>query len=250
MIRHLTSPTNSAFQHLVKLRSNASYRKSCNRILIEGKKLIQDLAKSHFFYTILAKDEELIPEGVESKEILLADETLVRKLCSTETPEGIVAEIELPKEGLLQSLNKLLVLDGISDPGNLGALLRSACAFDWDGVFLLPSCCDPFNDKALRAAKGATFKIPFKKGNWHSLKELLLKEKLVAIAADLKGRRPELFSKKRVALVLGNEGQGLSNEAIQFCTPVTLPISSEMESLNVAVAGGILLYLLKSDYEK
>ena len=136
-----------------------------------------------------------------------------------------------------------MVLDGIQDPGNLGTLLRTALAFGWNGIYLLGNCCDPYNDKALRSAKGATFRLQLYQGDKAHLKDLSRTHQV--LVADLDGKAPESVneSEKRV-LVLGSESLGVSAESQAFGEKVTLPISGEMESLNVAVAGGILMYQL------
>lgn len=244
MAKTLSSNSNPIVKHLLKLRTDAHYRKDQGTVLIEGKKLISDLADDFSFERIIAKEAHLIPQKAEAKEIFLADEQILKKLSSTETPEGIAAEIKLPKEINFKG-NHCLALDAISDPGNLGTLFRTALAFGWDGIFLLPGCCDPFNDKALRAAKGATFKIPFQRGDAASLKKIAEQNQLLPLAADLKGKKPEKIFHEKVLLVLGSEGQGLSEEIKNFCTLTSLPMSNQMESLNVASAGAIFLYLLQ-----
>ena len=84
----------------------------------------------------------------------------MKKISGMQTPEGLVVEIEMPKPAPLEGLKYLLALDGVSDPGNVGALLRTALALGWQGIFILDESCDPFNDKALRSARGATFRLP------------------------------------------------------------------------------------------
>lgn len=245
MIKQITSLSNPTVQHLYKLRTDAQYRKEKATVLVEGIKLIRDLAKSFKFHKIAAKDLHLIPEEINAKELILVTDQLFHKLSSTKHPEGIVAEIDAPKASSLQG-TRWLALDGVSDPGNLGSLFRTALAFNWDGIFLLPNCSDPLNDKALRSAKGATFKIPFQKGSLKQLKESLQEKGFTALAADLQGDNPQnFFFEERIALFLGSEGQGLSEEIRQICKPISLPMSSDMESLNVAAAGAIFLYLLQ-----
>jgi TrmH family RNA methyltransferase len=135
------------------------------------------------------------------------------------------------------------VLDRVADPGNLGTLLRSAQAFGWDGVYLIDGCCDPFNDKALRAAKGATFALPYAQGSFDRLQTLGSWQLMVA---DLKGRPPEQVAVGGpLALVLGNEAAGVQEAIRKQGTAVTLPTAAAVDSLNVSVAGGILMYLFR-----
>lgn len=238
----ISSLSNPLVKHLVKLKENSAYRKETQRVLVEGHNLIADL-KDAVFHTLLVKDEKLIPD-VKAKEVFIADEAILRKISSTTSPEGIIGELDMPLESPLEKTESLLALEGINDPGNLGTLFRTALAFSWSGIFLLPNCCDPFNDKVIRAAKGANFKMAFKRGTWQELKELAKRENLSPLAADLQGEKPEFYTGKKPLLVLGNEAQGLSQIAKGFCKAVSLPMNPEVESLNVAVAGGILLFLL------
>ncbi|KAL8109210.1 hypothetical protein AgCh_025342 [Apium graveolens] len=170
------------------------------------------------------------------------------------------ADENLKEENFLSwfpSPHRVLVLDGIQDPGNLGTLLRSAMAFGWGGVFLLPGCCDPFNDKALRASRGASFQLPVVSGDWIHLEALKneLQMKILAghPADDDNHKSVTLLSRmfadsladKKICLVLGSEGNGLSKKSRQEAELVAIPMTGEFESLNVSVAGGILLYMLQ-----
>uniref|UniRef100_A0A7C8ZPQ8 tRNA/rRNA methyltransferase SpoU type domain-containing protein n=1 Tax=Opuntia streptacantha TaxID=393608 RepID=A0A7C8ZPQ8_OPUST len=156
-------------------------------------------------------------------------------------------------------LHRILVLEGIQDPGNLGTLLRSALAFKWDGVFLLPGCCDPFNEKALRASRGAPFQLPIVSGNWTQLEALRDEAKLKLLAGHPESSKKTLPVSKLsqdlansladtpLCLVLGTEGGGLSQKAKELSQLVSIPMSENFESLNVAVAGGIFMFVLMSE---
>lgn len=238
MAKIITSTANPYVKHLVKLRLDATYRKKERKVLIEGKHTVSE----HKRLKSLIVSNQTLLSTLEAEEIYLVDEAIIKKISGLEHPEGILAEVDMPAESSLNHCRKLLVLDGISDPGNMGTLFRTACAFGWEGIFLLPNCCDPFNDKALRASKGATFKLPFKHGNLEELK--FLSKELTPLCADLQGEEPEKYKNRPLLLVIGNESKGLSDSVKSLCKPITLPIQN-MESLNASVAGGILLYLLK-----
>ncbi|XP_066326501.1 uncharacterized protein [Miscanthus floridulus] len=161
-------------------------------------------------------------------------------------------------DGLFSYPKRILVLDGIQDPGNLGTLIRSACAFKWDGVFLLPAFCDPFNEKAILAARGASLQLPIVSGTWHDLHALMTKYGMKMMAGHPESSSDaskEIYSLSKeladsllnesVCLVLGSEGNGLSAETLQACELVNIPIEGTFESLNVSVAGGIFLFMLQ-----
>lgn len=132
-------------------------------------------------------------------------------------------------------------------------------AFKWDGIFLLPGCCDPFNEKALRAARGASFQIPIVSGNWFHLESLSTKFQMKMIAGhpethcdssdgliSLSREFADSLAGTPLCLVLGSEGHGLSEQTMQFCELVSIPMAGTFESLNVSVAGGIFLFMLQS----
>jgi RNA methyltransferase, TrmH family len=247
MLRHISSSQHAAVKHLSKLRLNRDYRYDHQRVLIEGIKLISEVCPHFHVYTIAALDETLLPPGIEAEEILIMPENVFHKISGMHSPEGIAAEIAMPQMASLEGMKKLIAIDGMNDPGNLGTLLRTALALGWDGAYLINESCDPFNEKALRAAKGATFRLPISWGSKEQLLALIQSNKLVPYVADLKGLNlKEVKEKENILLVLGNEAHGASPEIKKLCCPVTIPMTGLMESLNVSVAGSILMYELGS----
>jgi len=236
MNERITSVQNPLIKHIVKLQNDRVYRNEKQQVVIEGRKMVAEAKNLQQVFTTDEKDSF-------GKNTTLVSPEVMKKMSFVKSPEGIVAIVTMPSYTTLESVSKILVLDGIQDPGNLGTLLRSALAFGWEGVYLLDNCCDPYNDKALRGAKGATFRLKLYRGDAQHLKALT--EFHQVLIADLEGQTPESLSQvdKRV-LVLGSESQGVSEKIRGMGERVTLPISKDMESLNVAVAGGILMYLL------
>lgn len=244
MSRFITSLQHPLVKHLVKLRQDSGYRYEQNSLVLEGSKPIREVigqAKK------LIYSQSFIPFGGSNAEEWIVTDAILQKISGLSNPEGVIAEVEMPMMSPLEDCHRLLVLDGISDPGNMGTLLRTALAFGWDGVFVLPHSCDLFNEKVLRAARGAHFKLPFKMGTAKELQALLEGQGFQPLLADLQGQHPEnIPSAAKRALVMGNEAHGACEEVRQFSLPVAIPMPGQMESLNVAVAGGILLYLLKT----
>lgn len=130
-----------------------------------------------------------------------------------------------------------------------------------DGVFLLPGCCDPFNEKALRAARGASFQLPIISGDWVHLEALKTEFRMKMLAAhpedinpDYRGKASHTLSQKLadslaedpLCLVMGSEGRGLSQEAMHGSDLVSIPMAGNFESLNVSVAGGIFMFTLQT----
>jgi RNA methyltransferase, TrmH family len=246
VMKRVTSSNHPLVKHLVKLRQNRDYRYDHQSLVIEGIKPVEELARHNRFKVIATYNEAMVPLGAEADEILIVNDTVMKKISTMQTPEGVVVEIGMPKPASLSGGKSILALDGVSDPGNVGAMLRSALALGWEGVFILNESCDPFNDKALRAARGATFRIPLSWGSLDQLKKLVKENHLTPLVADIQGKEILQASKKGpILLVMGNEAHGPSKEIKEFCEPVSIAMPGAMESLNVSVAAGILMYVLR-----
>jgi TrmH family RNA methyltransferase len=247
LIRELTSLQHPLIKHFVKLQRESDYRYEKKSIVVEGIKPIREIAGRCRIKTLIATDRAIIPEDISIKtEVFLVTASWMEKASGMKSPEGLLAEVQMPEFHSLQGMRWILALDGINEPGNMGTLLRTALAFGWEGVFILKNSCDPYNEKVIKASRGALFRLPMRRGDWKELDEIIRRESIQPIAADLTGAKPEEIEECRGrVLVLGNEARGISEEAKQTCLKVTLPMRGDMESLNVAVAGGILMYLLK-----
>lgn len=169
----------------------------------------------------------------------------------TEAPQGVLLVGKVPERSLdavrgRESL-RLLILDAIQDPGNVGTILRTAAAFGVDATIALPGTVDLWNAKVVRSAMGALFDHPALSATWDELDAFRRTDPFAIWAADAAGEAiAGLPVPSRVALVVGNEGQGLEEASrARADRLVALPIRSTVESLNVAVATGIFLYLLR-----
>ena len=230
----LESKDNPYVKHLKKLANDSHYREKMQKVFLEGKTLIQELLPFVESGTLYMKNDF----NTHLNKVRIS-EAVEKKLASFEGSD-LFAEFPLPRPHLPQKCTHILALDAVSDPGNLGTLMRSALALGWDAIFFLPGCCDPFNDKALRASKGALFKLPYRKGSWEELERIAEEQQLHLLAADMEGKKPK---KQNCILILGNEGQGLSEKA-RHQEKVSIPMPGNMESLNVSAAGAILMYVI------
>ena len=174
----------------------------------------------------------------------------LNELADTRTNQGVLAVAELrratPDAIPDRGSATVLVLDGVQDPGNLGTLVRSAAAFGCDAVAYLPGTVDPWNPKAVRGAAGALFRIPVLQADPDELMGRLSAAGYAVLGADAAGRPVDTVERPpRTALVVGNEGSGLSDHSRAHVDAlVAVPMAETVESLNVAVAAGILLYLV------
>lgn len=232
-------------KYLVSIRSDKAFRHKEKKVLLSGIKMVKEFVSSQSPIETL-----IIQEGATfsfpAKETVFVTYEILKKITGTVHPEPIAALVHLPSFQDLSSVSHLLVLDGISDPGNLGTLLRTALALGWSGAYLLENTCDPFNDKALRAAKGATFRLPLAQGNWAAFVEMIQKNSFQVLVADIDGKDiRQITCPLPVALLMSRESLGVRSAAKASFLKVTIPIEKQMESLNVAVAGAILLYELR-----
>ncbi|WP_350344404.1 RNA methyltransferase [Proteinivorax tanatarense] len=225
--------------------------------LAEGERFVGELLENSRNYI----EKIIIKEGLERKfnhltkrvsesKVMLVSNKVFQAIASTETTQGIAALVEKPDFALdeLQKGNYLIV-DKVKDPGNLGTIIRTAVASGTDGILLLKGTVDLFNDKVLRSSMGAIHSIPIVYDiKTNDLKEFILLNQLTLIISDLGG---ELWHNiklptKNYCLAVGNEAYGVCDEIKAIPGErVRLPIYGDIESLNVAIATGIMLYKLQ-----
>ena len=170
----------------------------------------------------------------------------------TESPQGVLAVAEIPSRTLdeltLGASARIVVLDAVQDPGNVGTILRTAAALGATAAVSMPGTVDLWNAKVVRSAMGASFHFPVLQSTWDQLDGFTSANAVVVWGADADGVPLDTaHAPARLALVVGNEGAGLSSEARSRAgTLVALPIGTVVESLNVAVATGIFLYQLRT----
>lgn len=238
-IKEIKSLQNPLIKKLSLLRTDDRAREKEKEVFVTGEKMVYEISKrlppKMLFSTSL--------EDLQNSPCLsfLVTLQILKKITGLPAPEKLAAIFPLPSWPL--AFEKSLVLfDGIKDPGNVGTLIRSALAFNLGGAILI-DCVDPFNDKALRAAKGATFFLPLKKLSEEEFMATFRKNNLTLYAADAKGKNINTVkTKKPFILALGSESHGLSFAIKEHAETVSIPISEEVESLNVASAGAILLF--------
>lgn len=168
----------------------------------------------------------------------IIEPSLLKKISSTVNPEGVVFLCEM-KEIFPKSLQKVVYLDHINDPGNMGTIIRTALAFSYDAVIVSEGSCDIYNEKVIAASKGAIFSLPIIKGN---IKELCPNNKLVVSAlSDSAVDLHDAKAEEPFALVIGNESNGVSKEILDSADMIVKIKIDNIDSLNAAVAAGILM---------
>ena len=228
----------------------------------EGVRAVEELLASALTVRGLLVAPQLVdaPRGAalldsarrRSIELSPVDEREFASAAETDSPQGVLAIGEIPGRRLadlqLPTSARLVVLDAVQDPGNVGTILRTSAALGASAVVAMPGTVDLWNAKVVRSAMGALFHNPAFMSTWAELDTFRAGRAVSLWGADAEGTPLDrLRPPDSLALVVGNEGAGLSNEARERVGQyVSIPIRSTVESLNVAVATGILLYQLRS----
>ena len=252
MYTYISSRTNPTVQLLAGLQKK-KFRIENGLFLVEGKKLCKEaVGRCKVRYAILLEgkdnDEEMVSLCRESGgEIIVLSESAFRKISVDETPDGIALAAEIPDNTDNSFVGeRIVILDSVRDPGNVGTIVRSAAAFGFDRVVLC-SCADIYNPKTVRATMGALFKMKFTvAGDLCNISEGLKAEGRRIIAAAL-GESALTLGESPLAssdcVVIGNEGHGVSEETLKCCTDVIkIPMTDKTESLNAAIAASVIMW--------
>lgn len=253
----ITSKDNLHIKRAVKILSSSKSRKEENCFLVEGTRMCQEVLKSgsrilEVFYTqkCLEKSYDLVKKIKEtSGKNFLISEKISKLISDTDTPQGIFCICELPHDtGVFRSeFDRIVLLENIQNPSNLGSILRTCDAFGIKNVAVSSSGCDVFNPKVLRGSMGAVFRLNifFFEDTSQIVKNL--QNNGFNIYATVPHNDSDIVGKiefsGKCGIILGNEGNGLTQGAIKACFGrITIPMSKDAESLNVAVAAGILIW--------
>jgi TrmH family RNA methyltransferase len=232
--KKITSLQHPLVKHWFELRTERAYREETQRVLVVGEKMVRELP-----IDVWIGLEP--PLESSAKETYVVTEAILKKITGLNQPDGCAAELAMPKPQDLRGKKFLVILDQIADPGNLGTLLRTALALNWEGVIVTPGTVDLFNDKALRAGKGAHFHLPYARLTHEEIVQL----KLHLYTADLEGESLKATHfKTPLGLILSSEGHGAGSWSQG--NKITIPMSDQVDSLNVAASGAILLYTMRS----
>ena len=247
-MERITSRQNPLMAHIRKLSASRAYREKTGEYLGDGVKLLEEAAKWSAALTAVISTEGTalppLPAGVRLVEV---PAELMAYISPMEAPQGalfLARQPDLrPPERLASG--RYLALEGVQDPGNVGTILRTADAFEADGLFLLEGCADLYNPKTVRASMGAVFRRPVWRCTLGELTDRLRNAVLPLYGAALRSdtldvRQADL---RHAAVLVGSEGRGLSQAALDACTAtVKIPMSPRCESLNAAAAAAVLLW--------
>ena len=209
----ITSLENNKIKDLVKLQTK-KYRDNTNTFLVEGYHLVEEVYKSNILKEVFVLEGTSIDLDIP---ITYVSSDVMKKITTTDTYCDIVGLCEKKNSNEIIG-NKILLLDDIQDPGNLGTIIRSAVGFNIDTIVLSNTCCDIYNDKVLRATEGAIFKINIIRDD---LKEIIkkIKEKNIKVYGTdvVNGTDVRNVNCDKYAVIIGSEGNGITKEIKELC---------------------------------
>lgn len=239
-MKEINSLNNEYIKYLLKLKDK-KFRNQEKKFLIEGYHLVNEAYKAKILKEILITEDKDCYKDVSKIKV---NEAIIKKLSTTVNPQNIlgVCEITLGKE---ISGTKFLLLDNINDPGNLGTLIRSSLGFSIDTIVLGMDCVDVFNEKVIRASQGSIFKINILIDDLKNVISKLKEKNIKVYGTSLEASQflQKIDKSPEYAIILGNEANGVKKELLKMTDQnIKIEINNELESLNVAVAGSILMY--------
>lgn len=248
----ISSVKNETVKQWQKLKQK-KYREKTKQFLIEGFHLVEEAYKSNWsIETIIIQPDVELPEKLKPEKAVIVSEQVMAHITDTQTPQGIAAIVNM-NDAKLFNPKKLLILDAVQDPGNLGTMIRTADAAGIDAVILGSGTVDLFNDKVIRASQGSIFHLPIIRMSLIPYLETLQASGFQVWASTLEKAEPidRTQVPEKLALIVGNEGQGVQHQIIATADRrVHIPIYGQAESLNVSIATGIMLYEIVGIHQK
>lgn len=228
-------------------------RISAGVFLIEGERALAQIAGSFPGAILQILSTKKLPARYSGYPARVLTESQLKSISSTMTPQGIITVVRLPDFSYSDELppqtgDKILFLEDIQDPGNVGTLIRTAAAFDFSGVLLTDKCADPFSPKCAQSTAGSLLSLWLRRTeNYLKLIDILQGKGYKLVATELKGREnPSVLQESQpLVLALGNEAAGLSKTILEKADfRLRIPVNRDKaESLNVAISGAICMYL-------
>lgn len=240
----ITSKQNSFIKEIRSL-SDKKFRDKLNLYTIEGTKIVKEALSLNLPIRAVVGTENglscIFTEGIRVERVT---EEVFSSISNEKSPQGVIAVIEKPDNNLVSPLSSCLLLDGVADPSNVGAIIRTAAASGYNTVYLTEDCADQFSPKAVRSSMSGVFRVKTVRAK---IEELLSVIKLPIYVADMCGENVfDHVPETDFCLVIGNEGRGVSAQMKNRADfTVSIPMENGVESLNAAVSAGLIMYGLK-----
>jgi len=233
----VTSRHNPAYKVLSDLKKDKGV------MLLEGKRLVADALARGITPRMMAVTQGFLEDhSLSLSPDMVMSEKLFESICETETPQGILAFFDITWAGMeeIMEQGRVVILDGLQDPGNVGTIVRTAEAFGFTGMIVMEGTASPFSSKAVRASMGSCLGIRIARCIADDLRRL--PHRILALTPDGRKRISSKIFDPKVAICLGQEASGISREILDIAhDTVAIPMRGRTESLNVAVAAGIVM---------
>lgn len=249
-IINITSTSNETIKYFISLNDKKT-RMNAKRFIVEGYHLVNEASKTNLLEAIISTDEKELKKINNVKRYLVND-AIINKIATTKNPQNILGIVKMLDHNITNLLpiikgnkTKLIMLDDVNDPGNLGTIIRTAAGLGYDGIIMSPNTVDLYNEKVIRSTQGVMFKIPIIKANLQEVIKMLKKEKVFCIGTALTNAKDvkHITKKDKFAICLGNEAKGISKEVLDNMDEnVRIAMKNDVESLNVSIAAGIIMY--------
>lgn len=243
----ITSMTNTKVRYVRRLQHDRRFRDGEQAFVVEGSRWLNDalqhgVAPTAVFYTeAWAAQEPTVAEALGARG-LPVEAAVMAHMSDLETPPGVLAVLPMRPLPLTDRPTFLLILDAIQTPGNLGTLLRTAAAAGVDGVLLGPGCVDPYNPKVVRGAMGAHMRLPLVTADWPQIAAITNHLDVYLATASAAQPYTAVDWRRRCALIVGNEARGAGADGRALGQGIAIPMAPGAESLNAAVAAGVILF--------
>ena len=220
-IINITSTSNETIKYFISLNDKKT-RMNAKRFIVEGYHLVNEASKTNLLEAIISTDEKELKKINNVKRYLVND-AIINKIATTKNPQNILGIVKMLDHNITNLLpiikgnkTKLIMLDDVNDPGNLGTIIRTAAGLGYDGIIMSPNTVDLYNEKVIRSTQGVMFKIPIIKANLQEIIKLLKKEKVFCIGTALTNAKDvkHITKKDKFAICLGNEAKGISKEVL------------------------------------
>ena len=247
----ITSVDNALVKEARSL-NDKKFRRFHGKFLVDGEKLVKEVVSSSLKVEKIFVDENKIQEfsyilDKFNGKVVVASSKVISSISENVTPQGIIAEVEFRETGeFVTGVNEpILILDRIQDPGNLGTIIRTANATGFNKIVLIDSV-DPFSPKVVRSSSGGIFYTDIFRMTENEIISYCKKRNVEILIADMGGENifKTQIENKNYALVIGNEGQGVSDTFKEIGRAISLPMKEQMESLNAGISASVLMYTL------
>ena len=238
----ITSISNPLIKDIYQLKQK-KYRNQTRQFMIEGLHLVEEAYKNKVLKIVLSNDELLLNKFTDVRTILVNNQ-IIEKLSNTTTPQNVLGVVDII-ENKFELVDKYLILDGVNDPGNLGTIIRTSLALGVNHLILSNNTVDIYNDKVIRATQGAIFKANIFYTDLEDIYIKLKQNNIKIITTSLEANKTlnDLERIDKFAIVVGNEANGISNVSKEYADElIIIPMKNNIESLNVGIASGIILY--------